>query len=217
MSFLESPRFPACPSFGFTSQPMYSVSSVVLSGGQRRPNRNWNRPLYQYNASVSPRAEDDVQELLEFWHAVGGTFTGFRFRDHADYKSCRVNQTPTATDQPVVGDGGSPATYRLTKRYTVGSMSQDREVYKPIDGEMLLAADGSPLSEGSDFTIDYANGIVTYDSDVLNTSPAPELTWGGLFDVPVYFDSGFPVELLDKQIEGVNFALMELRPPKGGW
>lgn len=217
MSFLESPRFPACPSFGYTSRPTYSVTAVRLSGGQEHRNRNWDRPLCEINVSVSPRADDDIQELLEFWHVVGGEFTGFRFRDYADYKSCRVNQTPSATDQPVLAEAGSPVTYRLVKQYTKGPVTQNREIYKPIDGEMLLAADGVALTEGDDFAIDYANGIVTYDASVLSGSPEPVLTWGGLYDTPVRFASDFPIELMDSEVEGVSFALLELRAPTEGW
>lgn len=207
MAFLETPRFPQCPSFGFVSQPRYSTTITRLAGGQEKRNRNWARPLYQYTATVGPRAENDVQALLEFWHAVGGMFEGFRFKDFADFKSCRVGGIVAATDQPLVAIGSSPETYQVTKRYAAGALAQDRPISKPVEGSILVAADGAPLVETTDYSIDYTTGIVSFTAD----QSGAVLTWGGEFDVPVRFDSEFPVELLDQQIQSVTFALMELR------
>jgi len=53
----------------------------------------------------------------------------------------------------------------------------------------------------------YATGVVSFTAD----QSGAVLTWGGEFDVPVRFDSEFPVELLDQQIQSVTFALMGLR------
>lgn len=205
--FLETPAFPQCPSFGYSSEPMYSVTPIERASGVETRNRNWAYPLHRFNCTVGPRAEEDVAELLEFWHAVGGMAYGFRFNDGVDNKSCRINETVSATDCPMTLDTSvSPDAYQLVKRYTFGARTQDRPIYKPIQGTILIADGGVLKTETTDYTVDYSTGLVT-----LLFSPAGALTWGGEFDVPVRFDSEFPVELVDRRIQSVSFTLKELR------
>jgi uncharacterized protein (TIGR02217 family) len=205
--FLESPRFPKCPSFGYTAEPRYSVTVVERSSGVERRNRNWSTPLHRFSCTVGPRAEDDISELLEFYHAVGGSAYGFRFRDGVDYKTSRIEEDVSSIDAPLILAAGiSPTSYQLTKRYTYGTRTQDRPIYKPVQGTILIADGGTLKAETTDYDIDYTTGLVT-----LNFSPAGAMTWGGEFDVPVRFDSEFPVELFDKRIQSVAFVLQEIR------
>jgi uncharacterized protein (TIGR02217 family) len=206
--FLETPRFPACPKYGVMSEPEYSVTIVRTAGGLERRNRNWSRPLTKITITVGPgpRADDEVQELLEFWHAVGGSAIGFRYQDTADYKSCRVGETASSVDQPLTLVAGSPTGYQLTKRYTFGARYQDRPIYKPVQGTILLADNGTLKTETTHYTVDYTTGIVS-----LLFTPAGTLTWGGEFDIPCRFDSGFPVEQVSHRIQAVSFALQEIR------
>lgn len=203
--FIESPSFPGCPSFGYTSQPDYSVTVVRKSGGQEERNANWSRPLQTITVTVI-RMEEEIQDLLEFWHAVGGMFCGFRFKDWADYQSSAIGVEPSATDQPLILNAESPEGYQLTKRYTAGARTQDREIYKPVQGTILIADAGVAKAEGADYTIDYTTGIVD-----LNFTPAGALTWGGEFDIPARFASEFAVELVTRKVESVQFIIQELR------
>jgi uncharacterized protein (TIGR02217 family) len=205
--FLETPRFPGCPSFGFTSEPMYVVEINERVSGIENRNRVWSRPRHVYTATLGPRVEADVQEALEYYHAVGGPAYGFRFKDNVDYLSCRVGVTATPLDQPVVEDvSGSPSFYRLLKEYTAGVLTQQREIYKPVEGTIMLADNGVLKTETTHYTIDYSTGIVT-----LLFSPVGDLTWGGEFDVPVRFDSAFPVEIQNRRIQSASFTLKELK------
>lgn len=205
-TFIETPKFPGTPKFGLVSEPGYDVSVTRVASGRERRNRNWSRPLSRYTVTVGPgpRASDEVQELLEFWHAVGGTAIGFRYKDWADYKSCRIANTPARTDQPLVLVSGS--IYQLTKRYAAGSQTQDREIVKPVSGTILIADAGTLKTETTHYTVDYTTGRVT-----LLYTPVGALTWGGEFDVPVRFDSTFPVEQIERQVQSVSFTLQELR------
>jgi uncharacterized protein (TIGR02217 family) len=206
--FLEDPPFPRCPSFGFTSEPMYDVTVVTRGGGFEKRNRNWQRPRHRYTAVVGPRAQADVEAVLEFYHAVGGRAVGFRFSDGNDYQSASLGSVVSPTDQPLVlVTGSSPEEYQLVKRYTAGVLSQDREIVKPVAGTVRIADAGVEKDEMYDWTLDYASGRVT-----LNFMPVGVLTWGGEFDVPVRFDSELPVELQNRQILSASFVLMELRP-----
>lgn len=208
MSFLETPRFPTCPRFGYTSSPQYSVTISSTVGGVERRNRNWSQPIHTYSVSVGPKMEAEVQELLEFWHALGGPECGFRFKDQADFQSGRVGTVISSIDQVLVLIPGSPGGYQLQKTYRVGNRAQVRDILKPVQGTILIADNGVAKTEGSQWILDYATGLLT-----IFFSPAGPLTWGGEFDVPVRFDSEFPLELISHQVEQVTFQLRELRNP----
>lgn len=208
MSFLEDPIFPACPRYGIVASPGYSVTIARMGSGRERRNRNWAQPLNVYSIQVGPRMEDEIQELLEFWHAVGGTECGFRFRDYADFKSCRVNVGLTAIDQALELIPGSPGGYQLTKTYRAGARAQVRKILKPTVGTVLIADNGVQKVEGPDWVLDYTTGLLT-----IFFAPVGQITAGFEFDVPVRFDSEFPLELASFKVEQVTLQLCELRDP----
>jgi len=204
--FIETPRFPACPSFGFTSEPVYSVTHIVTAGGEEQSNENWEQALHRYTMSIGPRVVAEIAAAHEFYHAVGGTAHRFRFKDYADYKSSRVHLSPTMLDQPLSIISATAGTYQLIKRYSAGVLNRDRLIQKPIQGTILISDDGVLLDEGVDYTIDYTTGIV----DIL-ASISGVLRWGGEFDVPVRFDSEFPVQIVGLNVHDVQVVIKETR------
>lgn len=208
--FLETPRFPGCPRYGYTSEPMYSVTVVQRAGGTERRNVNWSYPLTRLTVTVGPSEGGDpaIQELLRFYHAVRGSGYGFRVKDFADFKSCDVGNTPAATDCPMVVDTSvSPEAWQLVKRYSYGALSQDRKVSKPVQGTIVIEDDGDPKTEGVDYTIDYTTGLVSLNFTPSTSGP----TWGGEFDLPMRFDGAFPVEIVSHRVQAVSFSLVEIR------
>jgi uncharacterized protein (TIGR02217 family) len=208
--FLESPRFPGCPRYGFISEPMYSVSIIERASGVERRNRNWAYPLTRLTITVGPSEGGDaaIQELLRFYHAVGGQATGFRIKDFSDFKSCEVGATPAATDCPMLLVATeSPDEYQLVKRYSYGALNQDRPIYKPVSGTIVVEDDGDPKAEGVDYTIDYTTGRVTLNFTPSSSGP----TWGGEFDLPARFDGTFPVEIISHRQQAVSFSVREIR------
>jgi uncharacterized protein (TIGR02217 family) len=206
-TFLESPPFPGCPSFGYTVNPKYSTTISSLPSGKEFRNRNWARPLIEIEVTVGPRVQDEIEDLLEFWHAVGGQELGFRFKDESDYKSCRLSNDPLPTDQPFSIVAGSPGGYQLIKRYTAGIRTQLRYISKPVNGTIRVANELGAEQPSSRWSIDYTNGLLTPNGGFVGTPSA----WGGEFDVPVRFNSEFPVQLMDHEIQSVTFTLLELR------
>jgi uncharacterized protein (TIGR02217 family) len=207
MTFLED-RFPRPPKLGYVSIPRYDVEITTDSAGGEERNRNWSRPLHEYSFTCAA-LDIDIGEIIEFYHAVGGRAYGFRFRDWNDYLSCRLGQTPTATDQPAVAL--TATTFQLVKDYTRGALTQRREIRKPVAGTILVAAGGVPQPSG--WTLSASTGVITFDE-----APSGAVTWGGEFDVPVRFDSDLPIDLNfrsedGRYVQSVQFTLKELRRP----
>lgn len=204
--------FPDCPTYGFGTQPQYLVKTVTREEGYERSDLRWERPLIWFTAvPIGARDEADIQNILSFWHAMGGRETTFRFQDWSDYKSCFVGREPTALDQPVVdlGVGSGGEVYRLLKRYSIdGSDSfQDREITQPIGSTITIANAAGAVQSSAHWTLDETSGLLVVDGSFVGVPT----TWGGEFVVPVRFNSEFDIEVKDKQIQSVTFQLIEKR------
>lgn len=203
--------FPGCPSFGFTSGPRYKVKIIEREGGHERRTRKWSRPLHRYTAvPMGNRIDEEIQEVLYFWHAVGGCTTGFRLKDHADYKSCKTHETPTPLDQPFIVIEESPGGYQLTKTYNVGSLEQVREIFKPKGDTIRVANELGVEQPESSWTLDEGTGLLT-PGETFEGTPA---TWGGEFYVYVRFDSELDVTVSEQGIQHCDFAMTEIRVPR---
>lgn len=206
--------FPSCPTYGFTSQPTYLVKWTMRTQGFERGNRCWARPQIVFSAApIGERDEADIQSVLRFWHSMGGRKTTFLFKDWTDFKSCQVQQTPTALDQPLVAVtlSDSSTAYQLVKNYTAHnadstvSFTQSREITKPVASTLLIS--NAAGTAQTDYTIDELNGLVKPGMSFSGTPTK----WGGQFNVPVRFNSELDVQIADSQIQAVNFTLLEKR------
>lgn len=210
--------FPECPSYGFTTQPQYLVKIVAREGGYERADLRWARPMVWFTAvPVGPRDEGDIQNILAFWHAVGGRTTPFRFKDWSDYKSCFAGDDITALDQLIfdVGAGSDGnEVYKLVKEYFIPTSEtiQDREITQPIGSTILIANDSGDVQDSSTWTLDETSGLLVLGDGFVGVPS----TWGGEFMVPVRFNSELDLNLVDKQMQSVQFQLIEkrLRLPK---
>lgn len=207
------PRFPACPSYGFSKRADYSVTIVERSSGIRSVNRNWYYPLHTFVAvPLENKPEDDMALVQRFWHSIGGQSGRFLFKDYTDYKSSNVpSDDIQATDQPLVEIADSPGRYQMVKLYEDEEFNyqQQRLIQKPKQGTIRIADDGADLEEGVEYTVDYETGIVT-----LLNSASGVLTWGGEFDVPVMFESTPEFMIVSHKFQSAGFALRELRLPQ---
>lgn len=209
MSFLETPRFPICQRYGYTVRPQWSVTISEYASGLEDRNRNWERSKRLFNVTMGPKQEQHIDEVYEFWEALAGPECGFRFKDWADFKSCPINDEPVATDQVLLLIPGSPGGYQLTKTYRAGARATVRNILKPVEGTIQIADNGVLKTEGSDWLLDYTTGLLT-----IFFSPAGQVTWGGEFDVPVRFNSEFPVEIMSYRVQSVSFELIEIKNPQ---
>ena len=165
MPFIESPRFPESIGAGSKFGPGYSTSIARNLGGFEMNNQNWSMPLYEGDVIHGVRTQEQLDDLLAFFHGVAGMHNGFRFKSFNDYKA-------------IGGQGAllalSSTTWQMYKTYTFGAMSKSRKISKPVEG--------ATVSGAGTYTVDTTTGIVT------KTAGGDPTGWAGEFDFPVRFD-----------------------------
>lgn len=187
MSFHDI-RFPTAISLGASGGPERRTDIVVLGSGHEERNQRWADSRRRYEAGYGVKSLDDLQAVIAFFEERRGRLHGFRWKDHADYKSCAFTAVPTAEDQPVGTGDGVTADFQLIKRYGASFAPWSREIAKPVLGSVKLAVDGALQIEGADYFLDHATGIVTFDAGSIPGADAA-ITAGFEFDVPVRFDT----------------------------
>ncbi len=187
MSFHEV-QFPTDISKGSAGGPERRTDVVTLRSGYEERNTIWKHSRRKYDASLGLRSLNDLHEVLEFFEARSGRLYGFRWKDWADYRSGPPQRQVSRTDQLIGTGDGTDTTFQLVKRYTSGGVTYIRDIRKPVSGTVLVAVDGVAQSEGSDFTVDYATGIITFASP---PGAGDDVTAGYWFDVPVRFDTDY--------------------------
>lgn len=151
MSFHDV-EFPRSISYGSLGGPQFNTTVLILSSGYEKRNINWAevRATYEVSHAIKERSQIDV--LLNFFYARQGRAYSFRFFDWADYQ--------TGPQTLGVGDGVNKV-FQLVKVYSSGSFTYTRDITKPITGTLEnLALDA--VTQNTDFTVDYATGIVTF-------------------------------------------------------
>lgn len=203
--------FPECPSYGFTSQPDYLVKIVAREGGYEKRDRKWSQPLHYYEGvPMGPRGQEDIETIVQFWHAMGGTHQEFLFIDYVDYKSCLLDDDVSALDQPLEVLGGGQ--WRLVKSYEEAGASTEyetlRTITKPKGSTILIANELGAVQASSRWTIDEDTGILTIEGSFVGTPNS----WGGEFYVPCRFDGALRTQIANKKILDLQCSIREVRP-----
>lgn len=187
MSFHET-RFPTDISRGAQGGPERRTDVVVLGSGFEERNSRWANSRRAWNAGYGIKSLDDLHAVIAFFEERRGKLYGFRWKDHADFKSCPPQSIVSASDQQLGLGTGAQSTFQLSKRYGATFAPWDRTVAKPVTGTVLVAVDGAPQSLGTNFSVDATAGIVTFLPGHIPASGAV-VTAGFEFDVPVRFDT----------------------------
>lgn len=185
MSFHEV-RFPAALSFGATGGPERRTEIVTLANGFEERNTPWAQSRRRYDAGIGLRSLDEVAEVLEFFEARRGPLHGFRWKDWADWRSCRPSAEISSDDQQIGLGDGSRRDFQLVKHYGQGPDAYARLIAKPLAGSVRIAASGDPRVQGSDFEVDETTGVVSF---AVAPPDGAVITAGFAFDVPARFDS----------------------------
>ncbi len=181
-------RFPTQISRGATGGPERRTDVVVLGSGFEERNARWAHARRSYNAGYGIKSLDDLHAVIAFFEERRGRLYGFRWKDHADFKSCPPEQSAGPQDQAIgIGDG-SRDTFELSKRYGTMHAPYRRPIAKPVAGTIRLAIDGVLQTEGEHYDLDPARGYITFRHGHI-PDPGVVVTAGFEFDVPVRFDT----------------------------
>ena len=116
MSFHDT-LFPTAISRGSQGGPERKTDVVVLGSGHEQRNSRWADSRRSWNAGYGVRSLDDLHAVVAFFEERRGRLHGFRWRDHADHKSCAPSAVPSALDQQIGIGTGTLATFQLGKTY----------------------------------------------------------------------------------------------------
>jgi uncharacterized protein (TIGR02217 family) len=206
MSFHEI-RFPTQISRGATGGPERRTDVVVLGSGYEERNARWAHARRSYNAGYGVRSLDDLHAVIAFFEERRGRLYGFRWKDHADCKSCPPEQTVAAADQ-VLGTGdGSRAAFALVKMYGSLHAPYARPIAKPVAGTVMVAVDGQLAVEGVAFDLDSTTGVVSFRPG-FEPAIGAVVSAGFEFDVPVRFDT----DRLDVNLAGFRHGAIPAIP-----
>jgi uncharacterized protein (TIGR02217 family) len=178
-------RFPTNISRGSSGGPERRTDIITTSSGREERNSRWANSKRRYNAGFGVKSLNDLQTVVAFFEERRGRLHAFRWKDHADFKSCPPNSTPVATDQ-VLGTGtGVQNQFQLVKNYGVGLRYYSRVVTAPVVGTVVVAVNGVSTTL---FTTNVLTGVITFNAGAIPAAAAV-VTAGFEFDVPVRFDS----------------------------
>jgi uncharacterized protein (TIGR02217 family) len=208
-------RFPETISRDSASGPSTFTNIVELdSGGEQRVAR-WSAARWRGDAVKGLRGIEDCVTVLAFYRARLGPAHSFRYKDWLDMATTPSGRTWGTTevvtkDDVLLGTGDASKTqFQLIKKYVSGPTTIVRNLTKPVNGTVKIALDGTLKTEGVDYTIDYATGIVTFGA-------APGVgvlvTAGCEFDVPVRFGADVDLSGLMARITGHTQATISSIP-----
>lgn len=206
MSF-DDVRFPTAIARGAVGGPERRTDIVTTASGREERNGRWAESRRRYNAGFGLASLNDIEAVVAFFEERRGRLHAFRFKDHADFKSCVPLATPAATDQ-VIGTGdGVTRVFQLVKRYGTGLRDHARAITAPVTGTVVVAVAGAVQAA----TVDHLTGVVT-----LATAPPPGavVSAGFEFDVPVRFDTDrISISLSQFQAGEIpDIPLVEVKP-----
>jgi uncharacterized protein (TIGR02217 family) len=178
-------RFPTAISRGATGGPERRTDVVVTGSGGEERNSRWADSRRRYNAGFGVKSLADIHEVVAFFEERRGRLHGFRWKDHADFKSGAPHDPVSAFDQAIGTGDGATASFQLAKRYGTGLRDYARAITKPVAGTVVVAVAGAVTT---DFTLDALTGVVTFAAGHIPPAGAA-VTAGFEFDVPVRFDT----------------------------
>jgi uncharacterized protein (TIGR02217 family) len=178
-------RFPTTISRGASGGPERRTEIVTTASGREERNSRWADSRRRYNAGFGVKSLNDVHDVLRFFEERRGRLHGFRWKDHADWKSCPPQNAISPLDQAIGTGTGSAATFQLVKRYGSGLRDYVRTITRPVAGTVRIAVNGI---ETAQFTANAATGVVTFNTGSIPAAGAA-VTAGFEFDVPARFDT----------------------------
>lgn len=198
--------FPTAISRGSQGGPERRTDVVVLASGHEQRNSRWADSRRSYNAGYGVKSLDDLDVVVRFFEERRGRLHGFRWRDHADHKSCAPLAPPGPLDQTIGTGDGSTATFQLAKTYGSAHAPYVRAITRPVSGTVSIAVAGV-VKGPTAYAIDHATGVVTFLAGHIPVAGAA-VTAGFMFDVPARFDT----DKLEVSVSGLQHGAIPSIP-----
>jgi uncharacterized protein (TIGR02217 family) len=179
--------------------------SIIQTGDTLQELRIKRGPLPRrvWSAAWVTDKVPEVENLFE----VFGTHTSFLLRPNraVDYTETNQNLRNTVTGLQV-GDGAA-TTFQLEITRSLGSKSGSKKIMHPILPLTELRVDGTALTEGTHYSVDYSTGIVTF---ITGSIPAAGVivTADFFYETPVRWLSDH-VETRIQQAYGIDGEVMQ--------
>ena len=169
---------------GAQGGPVFRTSVARLNSGHAKRAQLWTQPLGRWDIAYGLRQLDDdgallgLRNIISFFYARRGRLRTFRFRDWLDY---------TVVDEQFATGDGVETVFQLTITYTdVALFNFIKNITKPAEiPAPVIKVDGVTQIETTDYTIDFATGLITFVTPPGDTLP---ITWTGEFDKHVSFE-----------------------------
>jgi uncharacterized protein (TIGR02217 family) len=188
--FIEE-RLLECATFGSAMAPTWRTRRIPLKSGVTRRNPLRSRPLYRLTMLYRNLTIEKHAEVINAFNACLGGVHSFRVKDWSDFKA--NNEL-----LPVLGTG-APQSVQLIKTYAFGATDIARNIRKPVDGTVIVTANGVPVS-----AVVSAVGVATFTA-----ANGAILRWSGQFDVPMMFEvDELPFTGDEKSGDGGDDALL---------
>ena len=146
-------RFPVDISYGSSGTPSYRTDVIVLESKQELRASLDEFPTYVYDVAYGVKTTAQMSALHTFFHGRKGMARTFRYKDHLDFEG--VQSPLVVTGLPTI---------QLTKRYTSGTETLDRAIYKPTQDFNPFTMRRNTLSFTA-FVLDNLTGILTLTPD----------------------------------------------------
>ena len=200
-------RFPTSISRGASGGPERKTEIVALASGAEERNTRWAHSRRRYNAGFGVTSLDGIHAVVAFFEERRGRLHGFRWKDHADFKSCPPAAAVSRNDQTIGTGNGTQTAFQLIKRYGSGLRDYVRTVSKPVAGTVLVAVNGTAATGVS---VNATTGVVTF---AVAPAAGVAVTAGFEFDVPVRFDTDALVVKLESFRAGAvpEIPVLEIR------
>jgi uncharacterized protein (TIGR02217 family) len=174
--------------FGFGSAfgPQHDTLIMPASNGFEHRVENWRHPRRHYDVTNAIVEDVDLRELTEFVIAREGSLHSFKVTDPMDFTTAAIPVNDPGAEDVRIGTGdGITQKFWIVKRYcdVSGRYELTRRLQKT--NLVIAALDGSPLTQGIDFSVNHEEGSLTFD--ISPPSRGSAITIGATFFVEVRF------------------------------
>lgn len=224
MAHYDDIILPLGMSLGSSIGPKTSTQQLITTSGKRKTNKRFVQHLTKFDIGYNVKSMLDIYIIKDIFKAVDGPFGSFLARAWDDWNTTFGLMEPgdesfiTDQDEPLkntvtdllTGDGAT-TTFQMIKEYKGGSATANhqRDIYKPQNGSVVVSIDAAAQTEGVDYTVNYATGVITFISGAPGDGTFPFC--GASFYESVGFMDDELLQTLDFSSHEVSIILQTVR------